>query len=206
MNGLKHGHGKWKKKQADEFGNTKCNSYEGLYENDKKHGWGVFEWESGNRYEGNYSEDERHGYGVMKWTDESTYMGIWDQGIQHGVGVMIFPDGVKRAGVFEENVFKESLKRKDQLDPYRDQLQDECLELLEDILAQRVQSKANLFGPLNKSKAELMQNEVANADLNVDSGSIKQRDPSESHILSVKNSGPFTSAQDMISDNASMIN
>ena len=49
----------------------------------------------------------------MKWTDESVYMGIWDQGIQHGVGVMIFPDGVRRAGIFEENVFKESLKRMD---------------------------------------------------------------------------------------------
>ena len=55
QNGLKHGHGKWKKRQADEFGNlTKCNSYEGMYENDKKHGYGVFEWESGNKYDGNY--------------------------------------------------------------------------------------------------------------------------------------------------------
>jgi hypothetical protein len=56
----------------------------------------------------------------MKWTDESIYMGIWDQGIQHGVGVMIFPDGVRRAGIFEENVFKESLKRPDQIDPFRE--------------------------------------------------------------------------------------
>ena len=78
---MKHGHGKWKKKQADELGNAKCNSYEGMYEQDKKHGYGVFEWESGNRYEGNYCEDERHGYGIMKWTDESQYMGVWDRGI-----------------------------------------------------------------------------------------------------------------------------
>jgi hypothetical protein len=33
---------------------------------------------------------------------------------------MIFPDGVKRAGIFEENVFKESLKRKEQINPFRD--------------------------------------------------------------------------------------
>ena len=130
-----------------------------MYEADKKHGFGVFEWESGNRYEGNYAEDERHGYGVMKWTDESMYMGMWDQGIQHGVGVMIFPDGVRRAGIFEENVFKESLKRKEQLDPYRDVLKEDCLQILEDILAKRVQSKANLFAPVHRSKAELLQRE-----------------------------------------------
>jgi hypothetical protein len=44
---------------------------------DKKHGYGVFEWETGNVYSGNYFEDERNGYGVMKWTDGSTYMGTW---------------------------------------------------------------------------------------------------------------------------------
>lgn len=50
---------------------------------------------------------------------------------------MIFADGVKRAGIFEENVFKESLKRADQLDPYRDILKEDCLEMLEAIVAAR---------------------------------------------------------------------
>jgi len=50
MNGLKHGKGKWKK--ASEAKGQKCNSYEGHYEHDKKNGWGVFEWESGNVYKG----------------------------------------------------------------------------------------------------------------------------------------------------------
>jgi len=48
VGGLKHGHGKWKKKATDHG----CNTYEGEYLNDKKHGQGVFEWESGNRYIG----------------------------------------------------------------------------------------------------------------------------------------------------------
>jgi len=48
-----------------------------------------------------------------------------------------------------------------------------------------------------------MQNESANADLQMESGSIKQR---ESKEMSVKNNGPFNSAHDLISDNASMIN
>ena len=84
-----------------------------MYANDKKHGFGVFEWESGNRYEGSYIEDERSGYGEMKWMDESTYMGMWDRGIQHGIGVMIFPEGVKRAGMFAGNVFVSSLKKRE---------------------------------------------------------------------------------------------
>lgn len=79
---------------------------------------------------------------------------------------MVFPDGVKRAGIFEENVFVESLKRKDQIEPYRDLLKEDCLQLLDDILAKREQSKAELFGPLNKSKAELMQKDITNQSLN----------------------------------------
>lgn len=80
---------------------------------------------------------------------------------------MVFPDGIKRAGIFEENVFKESLKTRDQIDPYRDQLSQDCIDILEKIVAEREQSKANLFGPLNKSKAELLQREMTNTDLNI---------------------------------------
>ena len=47
---------------------------------------------------------------------------------------MIFPDGVQRAGIFEENVFVESLKRRDQIEPYKDLLKEDCLQLLESIL------------------------------------------------------------------------
>ena len=123
---------------------------------------------------------------------------------------MIFPDGVRRAGIFEENVFKESLKRKDQIDPFREMLKDDCLDLLEDILQQREQSKANIFGPLQKSKAELIANEISNTDLNMnETVSAEAHDNSEEGRLSLKNSGNLQTTQpvnDMVSDNASMIN
>jgi hypothetical protein len=77
-NGLKHGKGKWKKKGTDM---NKCNNYDGDYELDKKNGWGVFEWESGNCYRGEYVDDERHGYGEMHWIDESQYKGKWVHGV-----------------------------------------------------------------------------------------------------------------------------
>jgi hypothetical protein len=72
---------------------------------DKKHGHGVFRWESGNVYKGHYKEDQRHGYGEMYWTDGSVYKGEWVRGIQHGFGEMIFPDGTKKIGIFDHNTF-----------------------------------------------------------------------------------------------------
>ena len=49
------------------------NQYDGEYTNDRKNGYGVFSWESGNIYKGNYLDDERDGYGEMFWTDGSFY-------------------------------------------------------------------------------------------------------------------------------------
>ena len=48
---------------------------------DKKHGYGVFKWASGNEYRGYYKDDERDGQGEMKWTDGSSYTGEWVKGI-----------------------------------------------------------------------------------------------------------------------------
>jgi len=75
--GLKHGKGKWVRRLVNDHLGKRCNQYEGDYLMDRKHGWGKFEWESGNTYAGGYSNDEREGYGVMKWTDGSCYMGMW---------------------------------------------------------------------------------------------------------------------------------
>lgn len=74
---MKHGKGKWKKIANAQI----CNSYDGEYNMDKKNGYGVFTWESGNIYKGNYKDDEREGYGEMFWTDGSIYKGQWRQGI-----------------------------------------------------------------------------------------------------------------------------
>jgi hypothetical protein len=73
---LKHGKGRWKSGKGPQ-----CNQYEGDYVADKKQGYGVFTWASGNIYKGEYKEDERDGYGEMKWTDGSIYQGEWNKGI-----------------------------------------------------------------------------------------------------------------------------
>lgn len=75
----------------------------------------------------------------MRWTDGSTYMGTWEQGIQEGIGVMIFPDGSRRAGIFEYNVFKASVKSREQIEPFRNKLDIECFQELEKIVALKQQ-------------------------------------------------------------------
>ena len=101
FDGLKCGFGKWRKTTAH-----RSNTYEGQYYQDKKQGFGIFRWVSGNVYKGQYKDDEREGIGEMRWTDGSVYVGMWSRGIQHGYGRMWFPDGKLKEGLFENNVYK----------------------------------------------------------------------------------------------------
>jgi hypothetical protein len=47
--------------------------YVGAYSGDKKNGYGIYTWQSGNVYKGLYRDDERNGYGEMIWKDGSMY-------------------------------------------------------------------------------------------------------------------------------------
>jgi len=129
-NGLKHGKGKWKKylqpgsnqvpQRAEDLKMAKVTQnflyYEGNYKFDKKDGYGVFTWSSGNLYKGDYKEDERHGHGEMRWTDGSCYIGAWVRGIQHGYGKIVFPDGTEKEGYFENNLYIGPMPRTDNPD------------------------------------------------------------------------------------------
>ena len=74
--GLKHGKGVWRDKEQ-----PLTNLYRGEYKWDKKHGNGLYKWESGNDYEGEYKEDERDGFGIFMWKDGSKYIGNWVKGV-----------------------------------------------------------------------------------------------------------------------------
>ena len=50
IKGLKFGRGKWRSSQN--MNNKNCNTYEGEFKFDKKHGLGTFTWASGNTYTG----------------------------------------------------------------------------------------------------------------------------------------------------------
>ena len=55
-------------------------------------------------YEGFYQEDKKHGYGIYTWSDLKKYAGWWYNGKQHGIGVFISKEGKKKYGVWEEGV------------------------------------------------------------------------------------------------------
>ena len=85
LNGLRSGQGMWKR------GTGSSDKYEGSYKCDKKDGYGIFTWSSGNVYKGNYEMDLRSGYGEMYWRDGSFYKGHWERGVQHGEGEVYVP-------------------------------------------------------------------------------------------------------------------
>ncbi|CDW90685.1 UNKNOWN [Stylonychia lemnae] len=115
--GMKNGKGKWKK--CIEPGQKVSNHFEGEYQDDQKHGYGEFNWQSGNKYKGYYENDQRNGYGEMYWKDGTIYKGYWENGVQNGLGIFVFPDGFKRIGFFEQNVYKSNVETIDQYQQFR---------------------------------------------------------------------------------------
>lgn len=57
--------------------------YEGDWMSNKRHGYGVRRYRSGNVYEGEWANNNRHGQGIMRWVDlNQTYNGQWEKGVQ----------------------------------------------------------------------------------------------------------------------------
>ncbi|XP_069590333.1 radial spoke head 10 homolog B isoform X1 [Ranitomeya imitator] len=61
--------------------------YEGDWKRNRKEGWGVQRFPSGNIYEGQWKNDKFHGEGRMRWlSSNEEYMGQWEHGVQNGAG------------------------------------------------------------------------------------------------------------------------
>ncbi|XP_044160428.1 radial spoke head 10 homolog B-like [Bufo gargarizans] len=61
--------------------------YEGDWIHNRKEGWGMQRFPSGNIYEGQWKNNKFHGEGRMRWLSSSEeYMGQWEDGIQNGLG------------------------------------------------------------------------------------------------------------------------
>jgi hypothetical protein len=54
--------------------------YKGNYLLDKKHGLGIYRWETGEVYKGMYIEDQRNGYGELLIGETSIFQGQWKDG------------------------------------------------------------------------------------------------------------------------------
>jgi hypothetical protein len=66
--------------------------YEGQFNNDKRHGRGVFNY-SGAKYEGEFRNERITGQGIHTENDGSSYSGSWRNDRPHGFGVEVEPNG-----------------------------------------------------------------------------------------------------------------
>nr|UDO47613.1 Morn repeat protein [Pandoravirus massiliensis] len=83
-------HGVGGGRMTDHYSNA--DRYEGDYDNDSRHGNGVYIASSGRIYRGGYHRGTRLGTGVEEYPDGRRYEGEWDSE-RHGEGTMTLSDG-----------------------------------------------------------------------------------------------------------------
>jgi hypothetical protein len=61
-------------------------NYKGEFKNGKKHGKGIYYFNTGDRYEGDFKDDKREGKGSYFWKDGSKWEGSFLDSKLHGIG------------------------------------------------------------------------------------------------------------------------
>lgn len=76
-------------------------------------------------YHGSYQNDKKHGFGVYVWADGRAYVGDWYEGKQADTRVYILPNGNTRRGIWENGVRKPWINlSSEEAAPYKDKLQE----------------------------------------------------------------------------------
>ena len=64
-----------------------------------RHGTGEMRWDSGSYYTGEFQNDMKHGVGVYYWADVGDkYSGVWHENIKQGEGEFEWADGRRYKG------------------------------------------------------------------------------------------------------------
>ena len=92
------------KKEGKGEEHCKDYSYRGEFHNDKKHGWGILEFNDGQKYEGSFVENKIMGYGKYYWTNGHKYIGDLNDGKMEGKGLYIWSDGNEYEGEYKNNL------------------------------------------------------------------------------------------------------
>ena len=78
--------------------------YEGQWENDKRHGQGIYYYSgSRGRYEGQWKDDKKDGQGTRYYTGGEKYEGHWKADKLHGQGTYYYADGGRYQGHWESD-------------------------------------------------------------------------------------------------------
>jgi hypothetical protein len=167
---MKHGHGKltFAGTSASEFGNEE---YEGDWEDDLMHGYGVYKYTSGSVYSGSWGKGKMNGKGVMQFADGSKYDGEWQENLMHGLGEYDDPDGVHWEGIFVNGTFESKIQKKlhaekvlqDKIKIYEEQVKEFFVKFQEKFAASDKKTfKENLapFFATPETAAEFIANET----------------------------------------------
>jgi len=76
--------------------------YSGEWQNNMRHGQGIWTRPDGTRYAGEWHNDKPDGMGTLVKPDGSIYTGEWESGKRHGQGIYTRPDGTKLSGEWIE--------------------------------------------------------------------------------------------------------
>jgi len=68
-------------------------TYMGSFDENTRHGHGLYLWEDGRSYEGEFCRNQRHGKGTFTFADGAVYTGEFDNGTRSGHGKYTFLDG-----------------------------------------------------------------------------------------------------------------
>ena len=80
--------------------------YEGEFENNFVHGYGIFYNNSEMSYEGYWVNNFQETYGIENWRDGSTYIGQYYKGKKNGIGTYTWSDGTRYEGEWKNNNFE----------------------------------------------------------------------------------------------------
>jgi hypothetical protein len=80
------------------------NSYRGGWQNDRQHGFGVYEFvTTGEHFEGEFRNGRRNGPGVQAYRSGERYVGDFQNGKRGGLGTFYWPDGTYYVGEFQND-------------------------------------------------------------------------------------------------------
>jgi hypothetical protein len=85
-----------------------CSSkYEGQWNMDIKHGYGICTYPDGSVYHGEYLNGHYEGSGKFTWKNGDVYVGKWGDGKMEGEGEFKHNDGHILKGFFKNNYYSE---------------------------------------------------------------------------------------------------
>jgi competence protein ComEC len=118
----------------------------------------TYTYPDGSKYEGEWQDNKRHGRGIWTRPDGMRYEGEWENDKPSGQGTLTAPDGRKRVGEWKDGKFVGEIQPAVNLGQVIQELEKENRELKDEVANLRYRiyalEKSKEFGDMVDSKAE----------------------------------------------------